>query len=70
MEASMRRISSCRIRLIALLALMLPAAWLTPAACLAQAPPAAEQPKPYVGRPEESDSFDMVLVSTAAEDST
>jgi hypothetical protein len=57
----MRFISSCCPRLVALLALTLPVAWLTPAPCLAQAPPAAEQPKPYVGRPDESDSFDLVL---------
>jgi hypothetical protein len=44
-----------------MLPLMLLAMWPTSAPCRAQGPPAAERPKPYVGHPDESESFDMVV---------
>ena len=57
----MHCVSLYRIRLIVLSAVMLPAVWLTPARCQAQGTPAAERPKPHVGHPDESESFDMVM---------
>ena len=50
-------VSRCVRRLM----LLLLAALFLPASSLAQAVPGPEQPQPYVGHPDDSDSFDLIL---------